>query len=99
MLDVRRRSFMALLGGAAVWPLAARAQQSGAVRRIGVLMPYAETDLEGQNFTAAFREGLQQLGWHEGHNIRIDTRWAAPGDAESRQRLEAYRKMQPYRAP
>jgi putative tryptophan/tyrosine transport system substrate-binding protein len=87
MLDVRRRAFIALLGGAAVWPLAAGAQQPGGIRRIGVLMPYAETDLEGQVFIAAFREGLQQLGWHEGRNIRIDTRWAAPGDAESRQRF------------
>jgi ABC-type uncharacterized transport system substrate-binding protein len=87
MQDVRRRAFIALLGGAAVWPLAARAQQFGGIRRIGVLMPYAETDLEGQAFIAAFREGLQQLGWHEGRNIRIDTRWAAPGDAESRQRF------------
>jgi putative ABC transport system substrate-binding protein len=87
MLDLRRRQFIALLGGAAVWPLAARAQQPGGIRRIGVLMPYAEIDLEGQVFIAAFREGLQQLGWHEGRNIRIDTRWAAPGDAESRQRF------------
>jgi putative ABC transport system substrate-binding protein len=87
MLDLRRRQFIALLGGAAVWPLAARAQQPGGIRRIGVLMPYAEIDLEGQVFIAAVREGLQQLGWHEGRNIRIDTRWAAPGDAESRQRF------------
>src|SRR5437016_7297337 len=85
---MRRRAFITLLGGAAAgWPLAARAQQGGGSRRIGVLMPYAETDLEGQAFIAAFREGLQQLGWHEGRNIRIDTRWAAPGDAESRQQF------------
>jgi putative tryptophan/tyrosine transport system substrate-binding protein len=83
----RRKFLAALLGGAASWPLAARAQQPGGIRRIGVLMPYAETDLEGQGFIAAFREGLQQLGWHEGRNIRIDTRWAAPGEAESTQRF------------
>jgi putative ABC transport system substrate-binding protein len=85
--DIRRREFITLIGGAAAWPVVARAQQPGGIRRIGVLMPYAETDLEGQVFIAAFREGLQQLGWHEGRNIRIDTRWAAPGDAESRQRF------------
>jgi putative tryptophan/tyrosine transport system substrate-binding protein len=83
----RRKFLAALLGGAASWPLAARAQQPGGIRRIGVLMPYTETDLEGQGFIAAFREGLQQLGWHEGRNIRIDTRWAAPGEAESTQRF------------
>jgi putative ABC transport system substrate-binding protein len=84
---MQRRQFITLLGGAAAWPLAARAQRPGGIRRIGALMPYAETDLEGQDFIAAFRGGLQQLGWHEGRNIRIDTRWAAPGDAESRQRF------------
>ncbi len=58
------------------------------MRRIGVLMGFAESDREGQAFAAAFREGLQQLGWAEGRNIRIDTRWATPGgDAPSRQRL------------
>ena len=58
------------------------------MKRIGVLMGFAEADREGQAFAAAFREGLQQLGWAEGRNIRIDTRWATPGgDAPSRQRL------------
>jgi putative tryptophan/tyrosine transport system substrate-binding protein len=84
----RRREFIALLGGAAVaWPLAARAQQPDRMRRIGVLMGYAESDSEGQAFVAAFREGLQKLGWTEGRNIRIDFRWATPTDAESRQRF------------
>src|SRR5262245_32145036 len=73
-----RREFITLVGGAAAaWPLAAPAQQSERVRRIGVLMAYAEGDREGEGFTAAFWEGLQQLGWAEGRNIRIDTRWAA----------------------
>jgi putative ABC transport system substrate-binding protein len=86
--QLNRREFITLLGGAAVaWPLAARAQQPERVRRIGVLMGYAEGDREAQAFLAAFREGLHQLGWTEGRNIRIDTRWAAPTDAESRQRL------------
>ena len=75
---MKRREFITLLGGAAaVWPLAARAQQGDRVKRIGVLMAYAEGDLEGEGFVAAFREGLQQLGWAEGRNIRIDLRWAA----------------------
>jgi ABC-type uncharacterized transport system substrate-binding protein len=73
---MRRRDFIALFGGAtAAWPLAARAQQPEAVRRISVLMGFAENDREGQTFVAAFREGLQKLGWVEGRNIRIDYRW------------------------
>jgi len=74
---MKRREFIGLLAGAATaWPLAARAQQNGPVRRIGVLMPILETDTEAQPWVAAFREGLQQLGWIEGRNIRIDYRWA-----------------------
>jgi putative ABC transport system substrate-binding protein len=80
---MRRREFMALFGGAAAWPIAARAQQRDQMRRIGVLMGYAESDREGQAFAAAFREGLQKLGWTEGHNVRIDTRWATSDDADS----------------
>ena len=75
---MRRRAFISLLGGATVaWPLAASAQQPDRVRRIGVLMGYAENDPEAQAWVAAFREGLQNLGWAEGRNIRIDTRWTA----------------------
>jgi hypothetical protein len=67
---MKRRQFITLLGGTAAWPLAARAQ-SDRVRRIGVLMAYAESDPEGQAWIAAFREGLQKLGWTENTNIRI----------------------------
>jgi hypothetical protein len=85
---MQRRKFITLLGNAAIaWPLAARAQQPERIRRIGVLMGYPENDLEGPVFFAAFREGLQKLGWKEGRNIRLDTRWASPGDAEARQRF------------
>jgi putative ABC transport system substrate-binding protein len=85
---MRRREFIALLGGAATaWPLAALAQQPERMRRIGVLMGYPENDLEGPAFFAAFREGLEKLGWVEDHNFRFDTRWVAPEDAEARQRF------------
>jgi putative ABC transport system substrate-binding protein len=84
---MRRREFITLLGGAATWPLAARAQQPERMRRIGVLTASAESDREEQARVAAFREGLQNLGWAEVRNIRIDTRWATPGDVESRQRF------------
>src|SRR5437879_1754600 len=72
---MRRREFISLLGGAAAWPLAARAQQPDRVRRIGVLMNVATTDPEGQAQVTAFRQALQQLGWSEDRNVRIDTRW------------------------
>jgi putative ABC transport system substrate-binding protein len=84
---MRRREFFAMLGGAAAWPLTARAQQSDRMRRIGVLIGYPESDRVEQAFLAAFREELQKLGWAEGRNVRTDTRWAPPGDAEVRQRF------------
>ena len=85
---MKRREFITLLGGAvAGWPIAARAHQTERMRRIGVLMGYPESDREGHAFVTAFRERLQKLGWTEDRNIRIDTRWATPGDAESRQRF------------
>src|SRR5262245_19999628 len=84
--DMRRRQFITLLGGAALaTPLRVRAQDR--VRRIGVLMAYTESDSEAQTRVAAFREGLQKLGWAEGRNIRIEYRWAPAGDAESRQQF------------
>ena len=80
---MRRREFIAIAGSAAAWPLAARAQQGEQMRRIGVLMGYVESSSSGQALIAAFREGLQKLGWIEGRNTRIDIRWATPADAES----------------
>jgi len=83
---MRRRNFISLVGGAAAaWPLAARTQQPQRMRRIGVLIAYAQGDTEAQAWIAAFRDQLQKLGWTEDHNIRIDMRWAT--DAESRQRF------------
>jgi putative ABC transport system substrate-binding protein len=73
---MKRREFITLLGGAAAWPLAARAQTPERMKRIGVLMGVPANDAEYQAFLAAFREGLQELGWAEDRNIRIDTRWA-----------------------
>src|SRR5262249_50048499 len=73
---MKRREFITLLGGAAAsWPLAARAQRGSGMRRIGVLMSASENDPEYQAFLAAFREGLQKLGWAEGRNIQLDYRW------------------------
>jgi putative ABC transport system substrate-binding protein len=73
---MRRRDFITLVGGSAVaWPLALRAQQSGQMRRIGVLMPLARDNLEAQARIAAFVQGLQKLGWTEGRNLQIEYRW------------------------
>ena len=75
--QLKRREFITLLGGAAAWPLAARAQQAERMRRIGVLMGYAESDPAAQTQVAALRQELRKLGWEEGRNIRIDVRFPA----------------------
>jgi ABC-type uncharacterized transport system substrate-binding protein len=86
---MKRREFITLIGGAAaMWPLAARAQQPERMRRIGVLIPTAADDADGQARMAAFLQGLAQLGWSEGRNVRIDTRWGE-GDAERGRRYAA----------
>jgi putative ABC transport system substrate-binding protein len=81
ILRVARREFIAAFGGAAAWPLVARAQQPKQVRRVGVLLGLAADDPEGQARLAAFRETLQQTGWRDGHNIQILVRYSN-GDAD-----------------
>src|SRR6266542_3297348 len=73
---LKRREFITLLGGAAAWPLSARAQQGERMRRVGVLLPAAADDAEFQAWVGAFLQGLGQLGWTIGRNVRIDIRWA-----------------------
>jgi ABC-type uncharacterized transport system substrate-binding protein len=72
---MKRREFIGLVGGAAAWPLAAQAQQTEQMRRIGLLMNRVADDPEGQATVAAFQEGLQQMGWSDGRNVRFDVRW------------------------
>src|SRR5262249_2380527 len=79
---MRRRTFITLVGGAAVWPLIARAQQLEQIRRIGVLFNVNADDPGQQNNLRAFAQALQQLGWTDGSNVRIDIRWAG-GDASA----------------
>ena len=81
---MQRRQFIALLGGAATWPLGARAQQGERMRRIGVLLPASAGDARFQTFVGAFLQELQSLGWSIGRNVRIDTRWATANAAAIR---------------
>jgi ABC-type uncharacterized transport system substrate-binding protein len=78
---MRRRDFITLLGGAAAWPIAARAQQAERMRRVGVLLGLVADDPEGQARLARYQQALQQLGWIEGRNLRIDIRWGG-GNAD-----------------
>ena len=81
-IDIRRREFIFTLGGAAVaWPLAVRAQQSERVRRIGVLVPFTETNTAAQSHIAEFKRELQKLGWSEGRNVIVKSRFGG-GDSE-----------------
>jgi putative tryptophan/tyrosine transport system substrate-binding protein len=75
MLDLRRREFITLLGGAVAWPLVARAQQAERMRRIGMLVGLPEGDPEGERWTKAFLQALPELGWRRGTNVQIDLRW------------------------
>jgi putative tryptophan/tyrosine transport system substrate-binding protein len=83
--QIRRRHFVTLLGGAAAWPFAVHTQQPDRMRRVGMLISLAADDPEAQARVAAFVQGLQQLGWTDGRNVRIDTRWSAGNDADTRQ--------------
>src|SRR6516162_7111825 len=86
---MRRREFIALVGGAAtVWSFVARAQQTERMRRVGVLNSLAETDVEARAWDTAFRKRLNELGWIEGRDVQLDYRWAA-GDVE---RLQEFAK-------
>ena len=84
---MKRRDFITLLGGAAAWPLTARAQQRE-MRRIGVLTALASDDPEGQARLAAFAQGLQQSGWTVGQNVRVDYRWSG-GNADNMRKYAA----------
>jgi len=89
MADMRRRDFIALLGSAtAGWPLVARAQQGGRGRRIVALMSMAADDPEAQPRVAAFESGLRELGWLDGHNLRVEYRWVSEGDLLRRNAAE-----------
>jgi hypothetical protein len=79
---MRRRKFITLLGGAAAWPIAAGAQQGERMRRVGVHMNSPADSPEGKARFGAFMQGLDQLGWNDGRNVRIDVRWAAAGDVD-----------------
>jgi putative ABC transport system substrate-binding protein len=93
---MRRRRFMTLIGGAAAaWPLAAAAQHTDQMRRIGVLVAYAEDDPEMKARLAAFRQGLEQLGWSEGRNIRFDVRFAPAGAGQERSRAQELVALKP----
>jgi putative tryptophan/tyrosine transport system substrate-binding protein len=86
---VKRREFITLLGSAAAWPLAARAQQGERMRRVGVLLPAAADDTRYQTWVGAFLQGLALSGWSVGQNVRVDTRWAtANADAVRRHAAE-----------
>ena len=92
---MRRREFLGVLGGTAAWPLAARAQQPERVRRIGMLQPLAANDPEAQLRVAAFHRRLQELGWTDGRNVRIDYRWATGDTARMRAQAAELASLKP----
>ena len=93
--QIKRREFVTLLGGAAAWPLAARAQQPERMRRIGVLLPAAADDPEWQTRVGAFQQALALLGWTIGRNVRIDTRWGTTSAAEIRRQAAELAALAP----
>jgi putative tryptophan/tyrosine transport system substrate-binding protein len=93
---MRRRDFISLVASsAAVWPLSGHAQQADRVRRIGVLMPFSETDAEGKLELAGFTRQLQDLGWTDGRNLRIDYRWSAGNPEQMRALAKELTALQP----
>ena len=94
---MRRREFLKVIAGsvAVAWSLAARAQQPERMRRIGVLLNFAENDLEAQAQNSAFMQGLQQLGWTDGRNVRIDTRWTGGDAARTRKYAAELVELEP----
>ena len=94
--QLNRRDFITLLGGAAAWPLAARAQQRERMRRIGVLTNLSSEDPAQQSRVLAFAQTLAQSGWTEGRNVRIDIRWGATDRARSPSRSQS-RRLKPSR--
>ena len=79
---MKRRAFITLIGGGALWPLAARAQQADRMRRVGVIQTLAGDDPEERVRIAAFLRGLQELGWRDGRNVQIEYRWGVASDAD-----------------
>src|SRR5262245_20778377 len=92
---IRRREFIMLLGGAAAWPLTARAQQAERVRKVGVLMSLAEDDPEDRQRRVAFQQALRQLGWNEGGNLSIDYRWYGGDLARARALAKEVVELEP----
>jgi putative ABC transport system substrate-binding protein len=80
---MRRRAFVALIGGAAAWPLTALAQQSHRMRRVGVLMAFDENDPQTRGWLSNVARGLAELRWTDGRTVRIDVRWAGSSSSES----------------
>ena len=92
---LRRREFIAALGGAAAWPLAARAQQGGRMRRIGMLMALDENDPLAKAFVSAFTQALAGLGWTDGRNVRMDLRWYGDDINRSQALAQELVRLQP----
>jgi putative ABC transport system substrate-binding protein len=92
---MRRRTFISLLGGVAAWPVAARAQQADRVRRLGIIWPIDDSDSARKMWAAAFMQGLAELGWVEGGNLRIDVRWNPRTPEQTRMLIEEVVGLQP----
>ena len=92
---INRRKFITFLGGTAAWPLAARAQQDGRIGRIGVLVPRDEDDPVAKTMVSAFTQALADLGWTDGHNLRMDLRWHGDNNNRTRALAQELLGLQP----